>query len=1244
MSPYPSNRGFALLVTITLLAFLILLLVSLASMTRVETQISSNNQQIAQARQNAIFSLNVAIGQLQKYTGPDQRVTATADIAGGAAGARLAPGGTALNKLSFAAPDNSRNAVDNGLAGLQSGTRYWTGVWGNKDVASDSYKQTPAPVLLNWLVSGNEEATFEASGAASSFGQIVTPGGNSVKYHPTAAVSGISTSMTTSTKVEIDGKDAVLLVGPNSAGSTPRNTPDGSEAAVDRYVVAPLRSISAVAGSVPGLGSTATPTIGRYAWWVGDEGAKARLNLVDPQGANNATTGQTSGNVLARYRLSAVSRSGVELVSDFNTNSLVKDSYLSLSQEGTSGALLGRVVSFKQGLLLNSTGIVWDGSASANVRFSHHVHDLTIASVGIEADSLNGGLRRDLTAAFEAGMLPPALDSTGIIAQTFSPILSTQPVPTWNTLASFYRLANSAGVDKLTGTNTDRVRVRGATATQVGISPVITLSRLLLGAKLNPGGAVGSYMTALVTPLVVVGNPYNVDLYAPDGLTIEYKLMTSARSVAGDALPAGNTPASFDRADPQIRAARAGFESRAREVIKANGTGLIDKIKFRIPGPLVLGKGRALLYSLQSDVWVDNITAGTARTVDLAAGLDPGSYRAVAYNFGDHAISPAETYKLWTAEYNSYSPMQVDLMDGGTSELLQSIQGVNVDTATSAGEVTMKGSVTGRVGFRVFEVSHYAPGDTFDGATTGIHNTSLRLYQDFNIRAGVFRQLKKAYTVPPFWGGILGSLATSGVTTPDFYPSVFTRNLDIGAGALQPWGRAAQVSGGVTENVLYDIPRRVSVADELPILSLGQLQHANLTADDVAVNVGHQPGNALGNSYSSTFLPREKTIFSDDDHFIWVEQDVVKPSRLFDMSYLLNAAMWDQYYFSTLPQTGSVAAPVNSRLVLIGSPMTADIFKSGGGADYPMRKTAAYIGVRGGFNVNSTSIDAWTALLAGMRGLPPYPESGDNATATAFARSIRQPNAGTATPGGTEAGVYSGFRRLTDTQVSNLAAAIVKQVRMRGPFLSLAQFINRSLVSVANDGRGLGFSGALQGAIDQGANLNDFAANASSFKNKTGQANTDAVTIPDSTQFDYEVDTKKDRGTMTLYADGQKFADMTAINPAPAIPAAQRSTGIPGWLTQADILQALGPVLSARSDTFTIRTYGDSINPVTAEVTGRAWCEAVVQRFPEYIDAADGGLATWGAATEPSLVNKTNQDFGRRYKIISFRWLSASDI
>ena len=77
-----SHDGFALLITITLVAFLVLVLVSLATLTRVETAVAQNSQTGEQARQNALLGLNIALGQLQRHAGPDQRVTARADITG----------------------------------------------------------------------------------------------------------------------------------------------------------------------------------------------------------------------------------------------------------------------------------------------------------------------------------------------------------------------------------------------------------------------------------------------------------------------------------------------------------------------------------------------------------------------------------------------------------------------------------------------------------------------------------------------------------------------------------------------------------------------------------------------------------------------------------------------------------------------------------------------------------------------------------------------------------------------------------------------------------------------------------------------------------------------------------------------------------------------------------------------------------------------------------------------------------
>ncbi|HEY9248429.1 MAG TPA: hypothetical protein VIO38_04830, partial [Rariglobus sp.] len=237
----------------------------------------------------------------------------------------------------------------------------------------------------------------------------------------------------------------------------------------------------------------------------------------------------------------------------------------------------------------------------------------------------------------------------------------------------------------------------------------------------------------------------------------------------------------------------------------------------------------------------------------------------------------------------------------------------------------------------------------------------------------------------------------------------------------------------------------------------------------------------------------------------------------------------------------------------------------------------------------------------------------------------------------------------TDTQVRALAEAIVKQVRLRGPFVSLSHFINRALVpaTTTDDPHGLGFYGALQAALDHP----DVAINTLSFPvSPTGAAEDDRVRIPTSTQVDVP-DTHTDRfrrGTWALYADGVNFtAGLPTLPPVPPAteptPIVSRSTGIPGWLTQADVLQAIGPVLAARSDTFLVRTYGEVINPVTQTVTGRAWCEAVVQRTADYVQSGTASAGNLPEETGAALMD-VNRRFGRQFKIVSFRWLNASDI
>ena len=82
-------------------------------------------------------------------------------------------------------------------------------------------------------------------------------------------------------------------------------------------------------------------------------------------------------------------------------------------------------------------------------------------------------------------------------------------------------------------------------------------------------------------------------------------------------------------------------------------------------------------------------------------------------------------------------------------------------------------------------------------------------------------------------------------------------------------------------------------------------------------------------------------------------------------------------------------------------------------------------------------------------------------------------------------------------------------------------------------------------------------------------------------------------------------------------------------------MTSLAPFLSTRSDTFTIRSYGSVRNPVTGETISRAWCEAVVQRVM---------LPMNEIATLDEMAGVPSSPFGRKFKIISFRWLNESDI
>lgn len=367
-----------------------------------------------------------------------------------------------------------------------------------------------------------------------------------------------------------------------------------------------------------------------------------------------------------------------------------------------------------------------------------------------------------------------------------------------------------------------------------------------------------------------------------------------------------------------------------------------------------------------------------------------------------------------------------------------------------------------------------------------------------------------------------------------------------------------------------------------------------------------------------------------------------------DHVLLLNDALWDDYFLSSLADQTRAGQSVGDsldenlqKLANGGELANSRYMPYFGGSDPAKIKVdlegangylqvAKHLMVDGMFNVNSTSVDAWHALFAGIRerkvvfrdkdGVlkPVSIPSGKRIAISRFNTETtdqegNDPEFGVNRDDGMQA--WSGVRFLDDAQLRKLAEECVKQVKRRGPFLNFSEFINRRLS--ADD---LGTMGALQSAIDyddaspESGSINYDFKNHPDFMLKASDLGTHAFETPEA-------------------AVGSRFA------------------GIPGYVIQSDLLKPIANTLSVRDDTFRIRAYGESID-TNGNVLARAWCEAIVQRIPAYADESNAPeipartMSAEGvfSSIENSELTPTNRRFGRKFEIQSFRWLSSSEI
>jgi hypothetical protein len=260
------------------------------------------------------------------------------------------------------------------------------------------------------------------------------------------------------------------------------------------------------------------------------------------------------------------------------------------------------------------------------------------------------------------------------------------------------------------------------------------------------------------------------------------------------------------------------------------------------------------------------------------------------------------------------------------------------------------------------------------------------------------------------------------------------------------------------------------------------------------------------------------------------------------------------------------------------------------------------VAIDGAFNVNSTSVEAWNAVLSSMADLEfPVLSLRDGSTSWSQPTGIRFPSMGHVAGGeGWQDGdgplqpdFWRGYRRLSNEELDALAKEIVREVRLRGPFRSFAGFVNRDPDSSDDNQQR---KGPLQAALDRALNS----------------------------------DLGGEIGGTASKPQGSHFSE--------AVGAESEAAGFAGYLMQGDVLQSLAPVLQVRSDYFRIRASGECLD-ANGRVIARAVCEAYVQRSADFIDSRD-----LPEAGPDELVSFVNQRFGRRFRIQSFRWVSPEEI
>jgi hypothetical protein len=1166
------SRGFTLIVTLSLMILITLIAVGLLTLSSVSLRGATQTQAQATARTNARLALALAIGELQKQTGPDTRVTARADILKPANSSKLNPPVLGVWK-SWQGDDHEKS-----------------GAYAGRPVSPGDYQAAKKARFLTWLVSGN----------------------------PAVPANSDTVPDTTA------GTGKIALVGPGSAaqGTGNANMPVNVN-------LAPVKLSS-------GNGT------GSFAWWVSGENQKARIPK--PYKPSNDSVAGWAPQV--------------------KSHTVVDPSVFRMDPLLTDAAPANKAITLRQGDL-----IAPPGTLGVSKDF---FHDLSAVSVGLLTNTATGGWRKDLSLLTENWDQEPKSNQPFFRVKPGQDIAFTIPVsggshrpdkslfypwsayrgntddwPTehhgavtsWENLrhwATLYKQMNSGGTS-IAPFACD-FNDRGATNVfnylhRTRIVPLIARIQWVFSHYATKDSATPPNYTPqlLITPIITLWNPYNVSINSSPNIefallyctpeAFRFQVGTVKNTLYNSVLNCNNS--SFPPANTYSPASLTGQ----------------PRMFFKINSTYTFNPGETLLFSPAAT------PAPFSSTITLTPGarLKGGFYVPIRKDDGSQfAALPGGTNVKPEARFDAF------FNDGGGAFFGAPWQGTGIimdENDNGQKILAYRYQVYPDVASAVFKL----PANTALSPAT----LSQSVISPQPFMTTVFGARTASQTFFPGKGFVqsspfvnittMGGARTSADWQPQLqYPGTahpVNSPFDFSFRAVAPFdsllpnadaaNRGFIVSGfqssdGLSRCIIDELPTQ-------PIQSLAELQNWNLRSDNPIPPFCF---NIVGNSDATPLIPAN-TVFNYPPTRPPAGQELQ-----YDDFYCANHLLFDDWFASSIaPKSANLGVPASSATskktftdFVSGKnplpnraylPIKADAAaaKTTAGADGlfaqyaskagAWKSIASRIEVEGMFNVNSTSVKAWRALLGHARDQKiPYVIPTGNTLSDkqdyafshfSVAGDVEAKSIGTSGQFSTCA-EFAGYRKLTGPVLDRFAEEIVNQVRARGPFLSLSEFVNRQL-TYGN----LALAGTIQAALNTLAN--DNSTNPYSVI-QAGSTKVDLVNLPFSARAGYSF---------------------------PAAAEGYSAYGLPGWTRQADVLRPIAPILSARDDTFTIRAYGDARDN-SGNITARATCEAVVRRTRNFVDPADAADIT----TQPK--SAANLNFGRRYEIISFRWLNNSEI